>query len=155
ISNMGMWKHSMSLVDSNLTLAQRCIWYLSFSLFADLPFVSPDSPRDVLDARTDQHAIKRYIKEHCFLDYAARQWTNHYRNARAKNDTLSDLAIDICDTRSKRYFIWSSVCSKLSIAEELTGLTVAPRLGLDGLTEQPSQTEADFAAEDQECYTAM
>jgi hypothetical protein len=133
----GLWRHSLHLVDSNLILAERCIWYLLFSNFDNLPFISLDDSPLVIDFQTSRVDINQYTEEHCFLDYAATRWCSHYLKARAKDETLSELATDICDARSKRFFIWSSVCSKRLITERPTDL------GLDGLVDSyTAQLEA-------------
>jgi hypothetical protein len=151
----GLWRHSLDAVDSNVILAERCIWYLLFSDFGNLPFISLDDYPLASNSQTLRHDINQYTEEHCFLDYAATRWCGHYQKARTKDETISELATDVCDARSKRYFIWSSACSKRLITETPIDLMMRPRLGLDGLVEQGLQDGKYFAANDDDGYTAQ
>jgi len=143
----GIWKHSFSLADCNLVLAERCLWYLLFSSFDNLPFVSTDGYPLILDAQGGRDILNQYRRDHCFLQYAASHWTNHLKLAGKKDEAVSQLAIDVCVARSKRFFILLDICSKLQAAEGITDQETGPAADVDVQLERLEVGEKDEEVE--------
>ncbi|KAI9855850.1 MAG: hypothetical protein M1813_009369 [Trichoglossum hirsutum] len=104
--NPSSWKHSLCLVESNYVLAQICISYLLFTVFESHPLVidSEANPREI------QETVDLYTKKHSFLDYAAKHWAGHFREAKIKEETgFLKSVVDICNTRSERFLTWFPV----------------------------------------------
>jgi hypothetical protein len=133
IGILGRWKHSLDLSVSNLVMAERCIWYLSFSIFEDRP-LGIDAGLEIVLATA---LLNRYTAVHGFLDYAARYWATHLQAANVGRETaLSRCALDLCDTRSFRFRTWFSVhwiyaWFSTDFPQNLTNLTVGGYLGLE------------------------
>ena len=94
----GLWKHSLDSAESNLTLAERCVWYLLFSVFENDPLVIDPENRPV------EGKVNQYTLGHDFLDYAAKYWAAHFQNAKiGKEAAPLESILAVCDTRSKRF----------------------------------------------------
>ena len=104
-SCLGIWKHSLNLRESHLILAKSCIWYLLFTVFESHPLII-----DGVHKSRIKDEVNRYTKKHDFLDYAAKNWADHFRSAKiSKNTILLKLTLKICDTQSKRFLTWLQV----------------------------------------------
>lgn len=110
------WKFSLWPGDSNRILAEICIWYLLFKEFET--------------SRLDANAPSRV-----FLDYSAKHWAAHYREAHITHDAeITPLVLKICDTSSQKYLIWFKsfwTNTVLDVPENFTTLMVASYFGLE------------------------
>lgn len=99
------WKHSLAPIESNLILAQSCIWYILLSEF-DFPWIRlSDKGKWKASPR-----LSRYLKDHEFLDYASRHWTTHFTAASpSADDPLTASARELCRTESSRFRTWYKV----------------------------------------------
>jgi ankyrin repeat domain-containing protein 50 len=106
ISSPGSWRHSLRSVESNRVLAEICILYLLFDVFESHPLVMhPEIERQDI-----QKTVAQYTNRHVFLDYAAKHWADHFREAKIRGETaLLKSALNICNTQSKRFLAWFQV----------------------------------------------
>lgn len=71
--------------------------------------------------------------EHAFLEYSAKSWAIHFRNAVIqKGSQLLPLARDICKPGSRRLRVWLKACGQMESSNELM---VASYFGLDAIVE--------------------
>jgi ankyrin repeat domain-containing protein 50 len=102
--SLRLWKHSLDPAESNLILAERCVWYLLFSVFENHPLV--------IDPKRwkREELVNRYTRGHDFLDYAAKHWAAHFQNAKIGEEAaLLKSTLEVCDTRSNRFMTWFQV----------------------------------------------
>lgn len=99
------WKNSLTPIESNLIIAQSCIWYILLSEF-DIPWIRlSDKGKWTASPR-----LGRYLREHKFLDYASRHWTTHFTAASlSATDPLTASARELCRTESSRFRTWYKV----------------------------------------------
>ena len=82
------WKFALWPGDSNRILAEICIWHLLFGEFQTYPLGA-------------NGGSDKYIDDHVFLDYSAKNWAAHFHAAHIRNDmAITSLAVRICDTCS-------------------------------------------------------
>ena len=107
------WRHSFESGESHFTIATICLQYLLFSEFESDPLVIEDEvteawPMEVFDRRrrkADQYSANYYI-----LQYAARYWHIHFREAKPELMlALVEAALEVCDVKSKRCKTWLQV----------------------------------------------
>ena len=97
------WKQSLCPVESNLTLAKSCIYYLLFSAFEARPLTPHARQREIHD----------FTKEHVFLDYAAKNWAAHVLEAEIWDDEeLSTTALEVFQSGLGRLLTWFLVYKK-------------------------------------------
>lgn len=135
-SSLTTWKNSFYLAQSNLLLAQICIWYFRLGNFNERQVAFPGT---VLP----NEEIFYYQKNYSFLSYAARHWAQHFTQAQSLPDAaLTDIvAFETCDVFSESFIIWYSVhvtdeavfgypkrATHMTIASYLGCLTVVKRL---------------------------
>ncbi|KAI0539343.1 hypothetical protein GGR58DRAFT_512395 [Xylaria digitata] len=121
------WQHSFNLQESHRLISEICIRYL---LLAGLKRYSKTrNPRQSDDGYN-----------FVFLDYAASNWTEHYRQAHNTHGTdLERLALQLCDTNSTACSPWLEVYGKKRRPEskffrELrTSLLITSYFGLENL----------------------
>jgi hypothetical protein len=100
--SVGTWKHSLEPRESNLVLAKICIWYLLFTVFESDPLVI-DSGASAYDIPFN---VEEYADKYDFFDYAAKHWGTHFRRAKIMDEPIVKLALEIYDSRSKRFLAW-------------------------------------------------
>ena len=130
-----IWKHSLTLGESNLILARICIWYLLFTVF-EVKHLQPPPDSNRAPRKED---VLDYTNKHPFLSYAAEFWACHFREAQYQTDMelLQSVSLKICDTQSGRFSNWFSVYWTMSkeyesfYPREINSLMVASHLGLD------------------------
>ena len=99
------WKSSICLVEANLVLAYTCASYLSSLSFEDRPLLT--SHPDADGPSPCKQEIDNLASKHLFLSYSARNWNTHFKKAKDKVDeTLLNMVLTICDTRSNLFDIW-------------------------------------------------
>ncbi|KAI3579683.1 hypothetical protein IWW34DRAFT_592531, partial [Fusarium oxysporum f. sp. albedinis] len=82
------WQHSITTHHAHAVLAELCIIYLHF-FNTDISFL------DDINTKT------------FFLDYSAKNWALHFREARISDDaSIVSHAVKICDPNSKSYSAW-------------------------------------------------
>jgi ankyrin repeat domain-containing protein 50 len=130
-ASQGSWKHSLHLVESNLVLAEICISYLLFDALKSRPL----SMHPEAESKDVQQKVNQYIELNTFLDYAAKHWAGHFREARVKEEmTLVMSARALCDANSKRFLTWfqvywTAVTSYSRCPQDFTDLMVASYFG--------------------------
>lgn len=99
------WKHSLPPVESNLILAQSCIWYLLLSEFS-IPWVRlSESGKWKASPK-----LSRYLKDHDFLAFASRHWTSHFASASPpSHHPLTALARELIRTTTPRFRTWYKI----------------------------------------------
>lgn len=92
------WEHSMNSEQSNLILAQRCMYLLLFdSKGLDWRPIAVAGPYDRI----------RLAPPPDLFDYASRYWPNNFGLSYLDDDTVR-LWHDVCDTSSSRFNRWFS-----------------------------------------------
>jgi ankyrin repeat domain-containing protein 50 len=154
----GIWKHSLKPRESNLVLAKSCIWYLLFTVFESHPLII-----DEVRNHGIKKAVKRYTKEHDFLDYAAKNWADHFRTAKITKNADAALlksTLEVCDTRSKRFMTWFqlywiSVGGYSQCPQNFTGLMVGSFFGHEAVVKGQLDQKAEVDAKDEDGWTAL
>ncbi|KAF2831830.1 purine and uridine phosphorylase [Ophiobolus disseminans] len=116
------WHHSITIDQAHNVLAEPCVRYLNFFNSDASPLVGPTP-----DAR-------HHVDSHTFLDYSAKFWALHFREAHISNNdaAIARLALEISDPFSKAYLVWSQIYWKAENNDNpwfYTGLIVASYFG--------------------------
>ncbi|KAH8803357.1 hypothetical protein F5884DRAFT_847191 [Xylogone sp. PMI_703] len=92
------WHHSITIFQAHTILTKLCVGYLDL-------FNSDDGlPKD---ANKQAHHC---IDSATFLDYSARNWTLHFREAYINDDDATvSVALRISDVNSRSYSVWSGI----------------------------------------------
>ena len=145
--SLGLWKHSLDPAESNLILAERCVWYLLFSVFENHPLV--------IDPRSwGEESVDGYTRGHDFLDYAAKHWVTHFQNAKIGEEAaLLKSTLEVCDTRSKRFMTWFqvywiTVSTYFPCPQDFTDLMVGSYFGNERVVRQLLEKGADVDSKD-------
>jgi ankyrin repeat domain-containing protein 50 len=116
------WKFSLWPGDSNRILAEICIWHLLFREFQTYPLGA-------------NGGSAKYIDDHVFLDYSAKNWAAHFHAAHIRNDmAITSLAVRICDTRLQSCLTWFRIywtTTDMDFPENFTSLMIASYFGLE------------------------
>ncbi|KAI5842362.1 hypothetical protein BZA05DRAFT_344379, partial [Tricharina praecox] len=124
------WKQSLCPIESNLTLAKSCLYFLLFNVFETHP----------LALRAQGSDIDGYTIGHVFLDYAAKNWTAHVQEAKIwEDEKLSAIALKVYTSGSGRLLTWFQVymasnCEYWNF-DNMSGLAVASYIGQDAVVE--------------------
>ena len=87
------WRNSIKLQQTHSILAKICTIYLNFR----------DLENQILADQNEQV----YAENHVFLEYSARNWAAHLRDALNKNqEHLTPTALSLCNPNIKRCRIW-------------------------------------------------
>lgn len=116
------WYHAITVHQAHAVLAEVCMLYLNlFNSIVSLPNNGDWDPTYYGDSLA-------------FLDYSAKTWSIHFREANIKaNSEKTLLASKLCDPRSKTYLLWFRVYWRsidMNIPKHFTDLMVASHLGL-------------------------
>jgi ankyrin repeat protein len=149
-SGLGLWKHSLDPAESNLILAERCVWYLLFSAFENHPLVI--DPK-IWESWVVKGSVDRYTSGHDFLDYAAQHWAAHFHKAKIGDAALLMSTLEVCDTRSKRFMTWfqvywSTVISQPPCPQSLTDLMVGSYFGHEAVVKLLLEKGAEVDSKD-------
>lgn len=124
----GRWKGSLDTVESNRSMAELCVMYLMLEGFRPFPRTK-DLHRRLVD---------RYTNEYPFLDYSAKNWPRHLREARVgPRSPLSDSTLQFCEASQGRslmwlWMYWADGSLPWSFPERTPSkLTIAAYLGLE------------------------
>ncbi|KAL4783423.1 ankyrin [Aspergillus varians] len=102
------WQHCITSQQAHFALAELCVLYLKI-------FNSDNSPSGGLlpasSSDNDPHSVfSTTLESHVFLDYSAKSWGFHFREANIDNDAkMIQTALEICDPSSKSYSTWFNV----------------------------------------------
>ncbi|EXU98174.1 ankyrin repeat protein [Metarhizium robertsii] len=119
------WHHSITTRHAHAVLAGLCVRYLNFFNSDVTP---PTDAITKADPSDDTHA---------FLDYSAKSWGAHFREAEIIGDaSIVPFALRICDPGSKSYSTWFSIYWETTHMEntEFTDLIVASYFGHNATT---------------------
>ena len=134
-SSAGVWKHSLNSVESNSVIANTCVRYLLLADFETNPLVVD------FESWKRQEEVNLYTNRHTFLDYAAKHWADHFREAQTKPEAeLQESAMKVCNTKSKIFstwfqIYWAAFGSPSEYPKYLTNLMAASYLGLEVLVQ--------------------
>ncbi|RPA99913.1 hypothetical protein L873DRAFT_1827852 [Choiromyces venosus 120613-1] len=99
----GNWEYTLCPGDSNFIMTDICISYLSLEEFASDPLVL------VGDYSILKESFDNYVQKYAFLDYAARHWTDHFRDSKDQQRELFEFTRLICEAGSERFLTWLQV----------------------------------------------
>jgi ankyrin repeat protein len=147
------WKHSITSSDVDFLLSQVCVWYLLLHK-GQLNWVSQTPSKFEPDA---------------FLDYAARNWAEHYRSvgpqaiSAPELDDLEQQIIRLCDPSTPSFTDWfERYCetedegpSFAPYTQSVTSLMVASLFGLERIVEKLLKNGSDANASDLLGNTAL
>ncbi|EHA19540.1 hypothetical protein ASPNIDRAFT_38963 [Aspergillus niger ATCC 1015] len=98
------WQESITTQKAHFVLAELCVLYLNLFNAKDTEGPYSGSPTDLSDTTghgTDHRA---------FLDYSARFWTAHFREANVDGDeAIVQFLMKICDPGSECYAAWHKI----------------------------------------------
>ena len=138
------WHHSITIYYAHTVLAELCVRYLNFF----------NSNTSLLTDTTEEAG--HHIDSHTFLDYSAKFWGLHFREACISNDdaAMASLALRICDPDSKAYSVWFKIyCETIFFTENprfSTGLIVASYFGHGAVATLLVEKGADLESKDLE-----
>ncbi|KND93164.1 Vegetative incompatibility protein HET-E-1 [Tolypocladium ophioglossoides CBS 100239] len=134
------WHHSITARQAHADLAELCVLYLDlFNSDASLP----------IDANGD---VGQSVDSHAFLDYSAKTWGTHFREADFMDDASIVLsALRICDADSKSYSVWGRIYwAGMGIPTTwFTDLTIASYFGHRVVVKLLLEKGADVDAKDE------
>src|SRR5437588_2926953 len=101
-SGQGNWQYTIYSKDSNFSLADICISYLSLEDFEMDPLVIDPN-------RSHAEQYPGYLVKYSLLDYAATHWAHHFRDSLTRQMELVQFTQLICEGGSKRFLTWFQV----------------------------------------------
>ncbi|KAH8652847.1 hypothetical protein BGZ61DRAFT_511129 [Ilyonectria robusta] len=136
------WHHSITTRHAHAVLAELCVRYLNFfNSDVSLP----------TDANVE---AGHSVDSHAFLDYSAKTWGAHFREAGIIDDAaLAPSALRICDPDSKSYSAWFRIYWKttgMETTEYFTDLMVASYCGHRATVKLLLEKGADVEAKDKD-----
>ncbi|OJD15619.1 hypothetical protein AJ78_04139 [Emergomyces pasteurianus Ep9510] len=145
------WHHSITIHDAHRTLAKTCVRYLNL-------FNSEASFLADTTAEASLHPGRL-----AFLDYSAKFWSFHYREARISNydASITSLAWGISDPDSRAYSVWSEIyCDALEdsirkLPENPTALMVASYFGHSDVAQLLMDQNIDLESKDEDGRTSL
>lgn len=146
----GSWKHSLALQYSNTLMAKVCVSYLLFTVFERAPLeIETTASGGIVRSVVDQ-----YCNRHCFLNYAAKNFASHFRQATIKGQAaLLESTLKVCDTQSNRFLTWFQVYwitmnSSSECPRGVTDLMIGSHFGLEVVVRRLLEEGAEVATED-------
>ena len=102
--------HPSEPVQSHFILASICLVYIAFDVFEVDPLPSDPIEEGIHQSsnkayRSRQCQVLEFTQKHDFMNYAAVNWSDHFRWAGQPTDMLQRW-IMVCEPRSKRFFTW-------------------------------------------------
>ncbi|KAL6828936.1 ankyrin repeat-containing domain protein [Trichoderma sp. SZMC 28015] len=129
------WKHSITICDAQMVLADICVLYLGL-------FNSPD----IMGERDQLHGT------HAFLEYSAKNWNTHLRESHIMdNSDIFQSVLKICDANSKSYSAWFDLfwqTTGLQPTGHFTDLMIASYCGHTVVAKLCLENGADIEARD-------
>ncbi|PWW79138.1 hypothetical protein C7212DRAFT_288207 [Tuber magnatum] len=150
----GNWQYTLCQKDSNFSLADICISYLSLEEFGN------DPPAINTYGRVQKKAVENYDQKYVFLDYAARHWADHFRDSQDRQMELFEFIRLICEAGSERFLTWLRVYWFNSrpagrFLADWTHLMIASWLGQGAVVERLLEDGGDINARSQRYGTAL
>ncbi|KFA81656.1 hypothetical protein S40288_09958 [Stachybotrys chartarum IBT 40288] len=141
------WHHSITAQDAHAVLAELCVRYLNF-------FNSDTTlPTDA------NGAAGHPVDGHAFLDYSAKNWGAHFREASIIDDAaIVPPTTKICNLDSKSYSTWFMIYWKtinIKTAGRFTDLMVASHFGHNAVVKQLLENGAEIEAKDEAGQTPL
>ncbi|PWW75226.1 NACHT-ANK domain protein transcript variant 3 [Tuber magnatum] len=142
---IGNWQYTLCHQDSHFALADICISYLALEEFEDDPQAID------ADGYVQGKAVENYDQKYGFLDYAARNWADHFRDSQHRQMELLEFTGRICEAGSKRFQTWLQVYWFHSqwwdcCPQDWTHLIMAAWLGQRGVVEWLLEGGGDVGA---------
>ncbi|RYO78317.1 hypothetical protein DL764_010131 [Monosporascus ibericus] len=142
------WHHSIIIHHAHTVLAELCVRYLNFF----------NSDASLLTDATLE--ASHHIDSHAFLDYSAKFWGIHFREARIRNDAATvNLALGICDPDSRGYSTWFNIYWKSihwEFPEHFTNLMISSYFGHEAVVKRLLETDkADVDWKNEDGWTAL
>ncbi|KAL6406253.1 Ankyrin repeat domain-containing protein 50 [Ilyonectria robusta] len=135
------WHHSITTRHAHAVLAELCVRYLNFfNSDVNLP----------TDANVE---AGHSVDSHAFLDYSAKTWGDHFREAGViDDDAIVRSALRICDPDSKCYAAWFKIYwnTTYMLAPKFTGLMVASYFGHSAVVKLLLQQGAEVESKDED-----
>jgi len=96
------WKHSLTLKESNLEIAEACIAYLLSTEVEGYPHIADTThiPGHF------QKLVNQYSKNKFFLDYSAKHWGTHVRLTEVERPETIESVLKLCNAQSGRFMTW-------------------------------------------------
>lgn len=126
------WAHMLDIYQAHAVLAESCTVYLTL--------------------RTEKDGLTE------LLDYSARQWGFHLREANIENTAGLSLALKICDPNSNHYAAWAKIYlqAHYSFPQNATNLILASYFGHKGVVRVLLDTgKVDVDAKDGDGLTPL
>ncbi|KAI1015958.1 hypothetical protein LB504_009200 [Fusarium proliferatum] len=115
------WKHSILASDSNMTLANICVWCLLLN-------------HKMEDQRTTVPPPSTHAKENAFISYAAKNWADHFNRMSVHNQKkMMVVALEICDVKGSCFLSWFPIYWKSRHARFVVGFTTLMAASYFGL----------------------
>jgi hypothetical protein len=131
-------------------MAKVCVSYLLFSIFERAPLkIETTASASIVCSIVDQ-----YCNMNCFLNYAAKNFAAHFRQAIMKGQTaLLESILKVCDTQSNRFLTWfRGYWIAMNFSSEyprgVTDLMIGSHFGLEVVVRQLLEEGAEVATED-------
>ncbi|OKL62160.1 hypothetical protein UA08_02170 [Talaromyces atroroseus] len=142
-SNPGAsWYYSITSNQAHAILAELCVLYLN--LLNSDAIVSTDAKEEVSPS----------IHSRSFLDYSAKFWGAHFREAKITDDAdIIPIALRICDPDSKSYLTWFRIfwqTVRIRATENFTDLMVASYFGHEAIVKILLERGAEVNSKDSE-----
>ncbi|RPA99830.1 hypothetical protein L873DRAFT_1682249 [Choiromyces venosus 120613-1] len=146
-SGHGNWQYTLCPGDSNFIMTDICISYLSLEEFASDPLV-------LVDTYSMKESLDNYLQKYAFLDYAARHWTDHFRDSKDRQTQLFEFTRLICEAGSGRFLTWLQVYwfhveSYYKCPKDWTHLMIASWLGQGTVVARLLEEGEDIHARDE------
>ncbi|RPA93500.1 hypothetical protein L873DRAFT_1815655 [Choiromyces venosus 120613-1] len=153
-SGHGNWQYTLCPRDSNFIMTDICISYLSLEEFASDPLVLADTDS------IREESLDNYLQKYSFLDYAARHWTDHFRDSKDQQRELFEFTRLICEAGSRRFLTWLQVHwfhdeESYKCPRNWTHLMIASWLGQGTVVERLLEEGGDIHAQDEIYGTAL
>ncbi|RPA92064.1 hypothetical protein L873DRAFT_1794466 [Choiromyces venosus 120613-1] len=150
----GNWQYTLCPGDSNFIMADICIAYLSLEEFESDPLALVDA-----DGMIDGSFVN-YLQKYAFLDYAARHWTDHFRDLKNRQMELFEFTRLMCEAGSRRFLTWLQVYwfhvrPSYRCPEDWTHLMIASWLGQKTVVARLLEEGGDIHARDEIYGTAL
>ncbi|RPA93515.1 hypothetical protein L873DRAFT_1815679 [Choiromyces venosus 120613-1] len=131
-----------------------CISYLSLEEFASDPLVPVDTYSIM------KKSFDNYLQKYAFLDYAARHWTDHFRDLKDQQMELFEFTRLICEAGCSRFLTWLQVYwfhveHSYKCPKDWTHLMIASWLGQGTVVARLLEEGGDIHARDEIYGTAL